>query len=148
MTLWTVALRAVCPWYSPSKNPRVGSHSLLQGIFQDLPGIKPGSSVLQADSLPCEPPGKPILCMIMYIYMRAVYIHESSIYVNDTFSVCPTLAFSCCAHKSNAHCNTNYSSCDYGFKVLQPLVSGGVKPFTRPNQTLREERDQDRGNAV
>ena len=49
----------------------MGSHSLLQGIFLDLPGIKPGSSVLQADSLRSEPPGKPILHRIVYIYMRA-----------------------------------------------------------------------------
>ena len=35
----------------------VGSHSLLQGNLPDT-GIKPGSSALQADSLPSEPPGK------------------------------------------------------------------------------------------
>ena len=27
------------------------------------PGIEPGSSAFQADSLPCEPPGKPLLCL-------------------------------------------------------------------------------------
>jgi len=32
---------------------------LLQGIFPD-PGIKPGFPELQVDSLPSEPPGKPI----------------------------------------------------------------------------------------
>ena len=32
-------------------------HSLLQGI--SVPGIEPGSPVLQADSLLSEPPGKP-----------------------------------------------------------------------------------------
>ena len=30
---WTVALSFLCPWNSPGKNPGVGSHSLLQGIF-------------------------------------------------------------------------------------------------------------------
>ena len=35
----------------------VGSHSL-QGIFP-MPGIKPGTPALQADSLLSEPPGKP-----------------------------------------------------------------------------------------
>ena len=35
----------------------VGSHSLLQGNLPDT-GIKPGSSALQADSLPSEPPAK------------------------------------------------------------------------------------------
>ena len=76
-----------------------------------------------------------------------VYIHESCIYVNDTFSVCPTLAFSCCAHKPML---TATLVTIYVITVLslQPSVSGGLKPFTRPNQELREERDQDRGNAV
>ena len=27
------------------------------------PGIKPGSSALQTDALPSEPPGKPYLCL-------------------------------------------------------------------------------------
>ena len=40
------------------KNTEVGCHFLLQGIFLD-PGIKPGSSALQADSLRFESPGKP-----------------------------------------------------------------------------------------
>ena len=30
---WTIAHQAPCPWYSPGKNTRVGSLSLLQGIF-------------------------------------------------------------------------------------------------------------------
>ena len=32
-TPWTVACRLLCPWNSPGKNTRVGSHSLLQSIF-------------------------------------------------------------------------------------------------------------------
>ena len=32
-TLWTVACQALLSWDSPGKNTRVGSHSLLQGIF-------------------------------------------------------------------------------------------------------------------
>ena len=53
------------PWNSPRNSPGqntgVGSHSLLQEIFTDLPnsGIKPKSPTLQEDSLPAEPPGKP-----------------------------------------------------------------------------------------
>ena len=31
---WTVACQAPCPWESPGKNTGVGSHPLLQGIFQ------------------------------------------------------------------------------------------------------------------
>ena len=47
--------KLLCPWNSPDKNNGVGSHSLLPD-----PGIEPGSPALQADSLPFEPPGKPI----------------------------------------------------------------------------------------
>ena len=50
--------RLLCPWDSPSKNTRVGSPSLLHGIFL-TPGIKPRSSALQAYALLSEPPGKP-----------------------------------------------------------------------------------------
>ena len=35
----------------------VGCHSLLQGLSD--PGMEPGSPVLQMDSVPSEPPGKP-----------------------------------------------------------------------------------------
>ena len=34
VTLWTVAARLLCPWDSAGKNTGVGSHALLQGIFQ------------------------------------------------------------------------------------------------------------------
>ena len=57
-TPWTVTLQALCPWDVPGKNTGVGCHFLLQGIFltQEL---NPVSPVLQVDSLPTEPPGKP-----------------------------------------------------------------------------------------
>ena len=42
-------------WDSPGKKTRVGCHVLLQGIFPTQ-GLNPG--LLQADSLPSEPPGK------------------------------------------------------------------------------------------
>ena len=48
-----------CPWNSPGQNTVVGSLCLLQGIFptQELnPGL-----ALQADSLPAEPQGSPII---------------------------------------------------------------------------------------
>ena len=47
-----------CPWDSPGENTRVGYHALLQGNLPD-PGTEPGSPVLQADSIPTKPPGKP-----------------------------------------------------------------------------------------
>ena len=50
--------RLLCPWNSPDKNTGVGSCSLLQGIFP-AQGLNPGLLHWQADSLPCEPPGKP-----------------------------------------------------------------------------------------
>ena len=59
-TLWTVATRLPCPWDSPGKNPEVGCHFLLQGIF-----LTQGSNLRllrflhwQAGSLPLVPPGK------------------------------------------------------------------------------------------
>ena len=51
--------RLLCPWNSPGKSTGVGCHSFLQGHLPN-PGIGPGSSSLQADSLPSEPPGKPL----------------------------------------------------------------------------------------
>ena len=43
------------PWNSPGQNTRVGSLSLLQGIFPTQ-GSDPGLLHLQTDSLPAEPP--------------------------------------------------------------------------------------------
>ena len=43
---------------SPGQNTRVGSLFLLQGIFPTQ-GLEPRSPVLQVDSLPAEPQGKP-----------------------------------------------------------------------------------------
>ena len=44
----------------PGKNTGVGSYSLLQGIFLTQ-RLEPESPALQADSLPSEPPGKPLM---------------------------------------------------------------------------------------
>ena len=53
---------SVRPWDSPGKNIGVSSHSLFPGNLPD-PGIKPKSPVMQVDSSPSEPPGKPLHCM-------------------------------------------------------------------------------------
>ena len=53
-TPWTA--RLLCPWNSPGKNSEVGCHFLLQGNLPN-PGIEPESPILQAHSLPSEPPG-------------------------------------------------------------------------------------------
>ena len=50
-SLWPHGLYS--PWNSPGQNTGVGSLSLLQGSSQ------PRSPMLQADSLPAEPQGKP-----------------------------------------------------------------------------------------
>ena len=64
VTPWPVAARLLCPWNSSGKNTGVGSYSLLQGILPD-PGIEPGSPALQEYSSPTEPPGKPMIKMIL-----------------------------------------------------------------------------------
>ena len=56
----TVAREAPLSMNFPGKNTRMGSHSLLQGIYPDA-GIKPRFPALQADSLQSEPPGKPMV---------------------------------------------------------------------------------------
>ena len=60
VTPWTVACQAPLSVGFPRQEYWSG---LLFSSLGDLPypGIKPRSPVLQADSLPSEPPGKPIL---------------------------------------------------------------------------------------
>ena len=62
VTLWAVAYQAPWPWDSSNKNTAVGCHALLQGIFptQGWNLHLPASPALQKDSLPTEPPRKPI----------------------------------------------------------------------------------------
>ena len=48
---WTVAHRLLCPWNSSGKNPGVGCHLLLQGIFPSQ-GWNLHLRQWQADSLP------------------------------------------------------------------------------------------------
>ena len=52
--------RFLHPWNSPGKNTGMGCYLLLQGIFLTQ-GLKQGSSALQADSLPSEPPGSILI---------------------------------------------------------------------------------------
>ena len=66
MIPWTVAHQAPLSM----EFPRQEYWSVLPfPSAEDLsnPGIEPGSSVLQADSLPSEPPGKPFLRNILFI---------------------------------------------------------------------------------
>ena len=64
VNLWTVACQPPLPMEFSRQEYWRGSHSLLQGNLP-YPGIKPRSPVLQADSLPSEPPGKPIKLSLM-----------------------------------------------------------------------------------
>ena len=50
---------AFCPWNSPGKNTGAGSHSFLWGIFPTQES-NPRLLHWQADSLPFEPPEKPL----------------------------------------------------------------------------------------
>ena len=55
----------VCPLDSPGKNPGVGRHALLQGIFLTQESNLCLLCLLcwRADSLPLVPPGKPFRCL-------------------------------------------------------------------------------------
>ena len=56
--------RLFCPWDFPGKNYWSGLPFPTPGELPD-PAIKPGSSALQVDSLPTEPPGNTVLLWIM-----------------------------------------------------------------------------------
>ena len=71
--------RLLCPWEFPGKNTGVGRHFLLQGIFPTQ-GSNTGllfckrSPALQADSLPTEPPCKPIMFFPSFYYFILVFL--------------------------------------------------------------------------
>ena len=70
-SLWLHGLYS--PWNSPGQNTGVGSLFPSPGDLPDL-GIKWGSPVLQADSLPTELSGKPnILLITFYSNITACY---------------------------------------------------------------------------
>ena len=58
-TMWTVACQAPLCMGFPSQEYWNGLPFPSPVDLPD-PGIKPMSPALEADSLPCEPPGKPI----------------------------------------------------------------------------------------
>ena len=61
--------RLLSPWNSPDKNTGVSGYSLSPGDLPNL-GIKLGSPILQVDSLPSKPPGKPHIGLVIYIYIH------------------------------------------------------------------------------
>ena len=60
MTLWTIAHQAPLSVGFPKQDNWSGLPFPSAGDLPN-PGIKPGSAALQADALPSEPPGKPIV---------------------------------------------------------------------------------------
>ena len=65
---------------SLSKNTGVGCHALLQGNLLN-PGMEPRSPALQADSLPSELPGLPMLETVLagkkvnFVFITSVYLY-------------------------------------------------------------------------
>ena len=62
-TLWTIPARLLCPWNSPGKN--TGVDWVAMPSSRELPNlgiqpVSPASPALQMDSLPTEPPWKPL----------------------------------------------------------------------------------------
>jgi len=50
------------PWNSPGQNTRMGSFPFPGDLPK--PGIEPKSPALREDSLPAEPPGKPVIATV------------------------------------------------------------------------------------
>ena len=71
LTLFHPMDHSLGSWDFPGKNIGVGCHSLLQGIFPTQ-GFNPA---LPADSLPLEPPGKPIYCAYRKVMLLLTCIH-------------------------------------------------------------------------
>ena len=67
----------------------MGSHFLLQEDLPD-PGIEPRSPALRADTLPSEPPGKPIHTYIYTIYSEVKIKHDLSDTQPSAMTLCET----------------------------------------------------------
>ena len=84
--------RLLWPWNSPGKNTGMSCNSLLQGNLPNL-GIKPGSSALQADSLPSELPGKPVIVHTLR-FMHEIWGWAKAFIINFMGSLCKTFPLS------------------------------------------------------
>jgi len=67
----------------------MGSYFLLQEDLPD-PGIEPRSPALQADTLPSEPPGKPVHTYIYTIYSEVKIKHDLSDTQPSAMTLCET----------------------------------------------------------
>ena len=81
---WTIACQVLLSVGFPGKNTGVGIHSL-QGMDQTQTRIKPRSPALQADSLPSDPPEKP-LEFHSCEYQKQKYFFTSKISFPDFFT--------------------------------------------------------------
>ena len=92
VTLWTVACRLLCPWGFSRQEYWSGLPCPPPGDLPN-PGIEPRSPTLQVDSLPSEPPEKPISSpiyiaangIILFFLMAAWYF---ILYAYHIFFVC------------------------------------------------------------
>ena len=64
-------VQLLCPWDSSGKSIGVGAISFFKGLPGS--GIEPRYPVLQADSLPTKPLGKPFNMIIIQPYSLAIY---------------------------------------------------------------------------
>ena len=82
-----------------AKNPLVWVASLSPGDLPN-PGIEIRSPALQVDSLPSEPPGKPVLSILQYILTKVKGSFKRS---RDIFAVKSTVlnVLTLCHHKDN-----------------------------------------------
>ena len=72
-TQWTVACQAPLSMEFSRQEYWSGLPFPPPGVIPD-PGIEPGSPSLQADSLPSEPPGKPMPSLVVVVGWEAVMI--------------------------------------------------------------------------
>ena len=68
VTPWTVAYQASPSMGFSRQECWCGVPFPSPGDLPD-PGIEPWSPALRADALPSEPPGKPKICIILYIFV-------------------------------------------------------------------------------
>ena len=61
-TPWTIAPRLLCPW-GFSRQEYWSGLPCPSPVYLPNPGIESRSLALRADSLPSEPPGKPVCCV-------------------------------------------------------------------------------------
>ena len=106
--------RLLCPWNSPGKYTGGSFLSLLQGI-------KLGSSTLQADSLPSEPPGKPIYNICIFRKLWCIY---KSVVCRWTFGLFVYLGcckWCCCEHWGACFFSIRVFVVDFFHKYLDDL---------------------------